>query len=199
MKYTATTSDADIRLALHSKRLRRANADRHTLVIDELGLAHAKSRVDLAVINGCIHGYEIKSAVDTLERLPSQIDIYRMTLQKITIVAAPKHVRKVMAVTPAWCGVLEAVKGSRGAVSFQSIRRAGANPDTDPVMVAHLLWHNEVSQLLADLGFAPRELRRPRRQLYELLSETLSLKEIVPYIRSFMMQRGAWRDQPVRA
>ena len=63
------TTDANIRSALHAKRLRRARSQPDTLVIDELGLAHAKSRIDVAVINGCIHGYEIKSAKDTLDRL----------------------------------------------------------------------------------------------------------------------------------
>ena len=64
-----TTKDLDIRSALHAKRLRRLKAKPDTLVIDELGLAHASSRIDVAVINGCIHGYEIKSAKDTLDRL----------------------------------------------------------------------------------------------------------------------------------
>jgi hypothetical protein len=69
------TTDFDIRLALHAKRLRRLKTHPNTLVIDELGLAHAKSRIDVAVINGCIHGYEIKSDKDTLDRLSKQIDI----------------------------------------------------------------------------------------------------------------------------
>ena len=69
-------------------------------MIDELGLAHAKSRIDVAVINGCIHGYEIKSAKDSLDRFATQIDIYRQTLQKLTIVAAPKHVAGIIGQLP---------------------------------------------------------------------------------------------------
>lgn len=193
------TTDSDIRLALHTKRLRHVRARPDTLVIDELGLAHAKSRIDVAVINGCIHGYEIKSAKDTLDRLATQIDVYRQTLQKLTIVAAPKHVAGIMTHAPEWCGVIAAEQGPRGGISFHMLRNAVANPEIDPVMMAHLLWRDEVIDLLSQVGYAPRELRRPRKHLYEMLCETMTIREITASIRTFMVQRQTWRDRPVHA
>lgn len=193
------TTDADIRTALHAKRLRRMKEQPDTLVVDELGLAHAKSRIDVAVINGCIHGYEIKSSKDTLDRLAPQIDIYRQTLQKLTIVAAPKHVAGVMDHTPEWCGVITAEPRPRGGISFHVLRNAAVNPDIDPVMMAHLLWRDEVIKLLDQAGYAPKELRKPRRQLYEMLCEAMTLREITASIRSFMVQRQTWRDRPAHA
>lgn len=194
MSVHAATRDADIRVALHAKRLRRVRAQPDTLVIDELGLAHAKSRIDVAVINGCIHGYEIKSAQDTLDRFATQLDIYRQTLHKLTIVAAPKHIPGVMSHAPDWCGVIAAEQGRRGAIRFHSIRNAVANPDINPVMMAHLLWRDEVVELLGRAGYAPKELRRPRRQLYEMLCEAMTVSEITAAIRAFMAQRRTWRD-----
>lgn len=199
VKTNLGTTDADIRTALHAKRLRRMKAQPDTIVIDELGLAHAKSRVDVAVINGCIHGYEIKSAKDTLDRLATQIDIYRQTLQKLTIVAAPKHIAGIMDQAPEWCGVIAAEQGPRGGVSFHVLRNAYANPDIDPVMMAHLLWRDEVVELLSLAGYAPRELRQPRKQLYKMLCEAMSLREITASIRAFMVQRPTWRDRQVLA
>lgn len=190
------TTDTDIRVALHAKRLRRLKSHPDTLVIDELGLAHAKSRIDVAVINGCIHGYEIKSAKDTLDRLPAQIGIYRQTLQKLTFVAAPKHVDGIMTYAPGWCGVIAAEQGSRGGINFHVVRNAAANPDIDPVMMAHLLWRAEVIDLLGRVGYAAKDLRQPRRQLYELLCRTMTLREITGAIRCVMAQRQTWRDQP---
>ncbi len=157
------TTDADIRSALHAKRLRHAKSHPDTLVIDELGLAHARSRIDVAVINGCIHGYEIKSAKDNLDRFATQIDIYRQTLQKLTLVAAPKHVAGIMSHAPEWCGVIAAEQGPRGGVSFHVLRNPVANPDIDPVMMAHLLWRDEVIELLGQAGYAPKDLRRPKK------------------------------------
>jgi hypothetical protein len=190
------TTDADIRSALHAKRLRRAKSHPDTLVIDELGLAHARSRIDVAVINGCIHGYEIKSAKDNLDRFATQIDIYRQTLQKLTLVAAPKHVAGIMSHAPEWCGVIAAEQGPRGGVSFHVLRNPVANPDINPVMMAHLLWRDEVIELLGQAGYAPKDLRRPRRQLYEILCEVMTLREITASIRAFMVRRQTWRDRP---
>ncbi|VTZ52531.1 putative phage-related protein [Methylocella tundrae] len=193
------TTDADIRFALHAKRLRRAKSHPDTLVIDELGLAHARSRIDVAVINGCIHGYEIKSAKDNLDRFATQIDIYRQTLQKLTLVAAPKHVAAIMSHAPEWCGVIAAEQGPRGGINFQVLRNAAANPEIDPVMMAHLLWRDEVIQLLGQAGYAAKDLRRPRKQLYEMLCEAMTLREITASIRAFMVRRHAWRDRPAHA
>lgn len=193
------TNDADIRFAFHAKRLRRLKAHPDTLVIDELGLAHARSRIDIAVINGCIHGYEIKSAKDTLERLGAQIEIYRQTLQKLTIVAASNHVSGVLACAPEWCGVIEARQGQKGSIRFTTVRTAHTNPDIDPVMMAHLLWRTEVISLLSQIGYASKELRRPRKQLYEMLCDVRSPREIIAAIKTFMVQRRAWRDHQVHA
>ena len=167
-------------------------------MIDELGLAHAKSRVDVAVINGCIHGYEIKSAKDNLDRLGSQIEIYRQTLQKLTIVA-PKHIESIVADAPDWCGVIAAEQGPRGGISFQVFRTAATNPEIDPVMMAHLLWRDEVIELLNKAGYAPKELRLPRKQLYEMLCEAMTVREITASIRSFMARRETWRGRPEHA
>ncbi|MEX0758191.1 MAG: sce7726 family protein [Tistlia sp.] len=193
------STDADIRSALHSKRLRRAKSHSDTLVIDELGLAHARSRIDVAVINGCIHGYEIKSTKDNLDRFSTQIDIFRQTLQKLTFVAAPKHLASIMSCAPEWCGVIAAEQGPRGGVNFHVLRNPLANPEIDPVMMAHLLWRDEVLELLGQAGYAPKDLRRPRRQLYEILCEIMTLREITASIRAFMVQRRTWRDRPAHA
>lgn len=191
------TNDTAIRAALHRKKLQHLKTLPNTIVIDELGLAHARSRVDVAVINGCVHGYEIKSGQDTLDRLPGQIKIYRETLEKLTIVCASKHVERVEVLVPEWCGILEARQGKRGAIHFSSVRRDRTNPDMNPVMLAHLLWRPEAIALLSRFGLPARDLRRPRKQLYELLAQVLSAKEITASIREFMGTRRAWRDHPV--
>ena len=193
------TSDRTIRSALHTKYLRRTTARPDTLVIDELGLAHSRRRVDVAVINGSIHGYEIKSSRDTLDRLDAQLEIYRQTLQKLTIVAAPQHIVGLPTFVPEWCGLIEVTLGPKRAIRFRSVRSAARNPDVDPFMQAHLLWRDEVVHLLIQRGFSPKDLRRPRKQLYRILSESLTPNQITTSIRLFMAQRPAWRDRPVLA
>jgi hypothetical protein len=196
---TPNTNDFAIRSALHAQKLSRAKRRANTLVIDELGLAHAKCRIDIAVINGCIHGYEIKSAKDNLDRLSTQLGIYRQSLQKLTFVAAPKHIVRIMSRAPDWCGVIEAEQGPRGGISFHVLRNAVSNPEADPIMIAHLLWRDEVIHLLGRAGYASKDLRRPRKQLYEMLCDAMTLSEITNAIRSVMVQRRAWRDHRARA
>ena len=121
------------------------------------------------------------------------------TLQKLTLVAAPNHVAGIISHAPGWCGVIAAEQGPRGGVSFHVLRNPLANPDIDPVMMAHLLWRDEVIELLGQAGYAPKDLRRPRKQLYEILCEAMTLREITASIRAFMAQRQTWRDRPARA
>jgi hypothetical protein len=187
------STDIEIRSALHRKKLRQLHERADTLVVDELGLAHAKVRVDIAVINGCIHGYEIKSAQDTLDRLSGQLAHYEQCLEKLTLVCAVRHVQRVLTIAPTWCGVVEARKGPRGGIDFTTIRRSSINPAVMPDKLAHLLWRPEVVQILTRLNVPAADLRKPRKQLYLRLAELLSTTQITGYIREFMQARRHWR------
>ena len=65
------STDAEIRRALHRKALRAFHRN-DTLVIDELGLAHAKAESMSPSSMASLHGFgEIESAADTLMRQKS--------------------------------------------------------------------------------------------------------------------------------
>jgi len=188
------TSDAEIREALHTKRLSHSIECPHTLVIDELGLAHAKSRVDVAVINGSIHGYEIKSEKDTLSRLPFQLETYEQALEKLTIVCAPRHTASVNKISPDWVGILEASRGARGGINFRSVQRGRKNPTVAPEVMAQLLWKPELVKLLTTLGESQKNTRKTRQKLCERLAELVPKKELTRQIRETMKLRRNWRD-----
>src|SRR5262245_26146770 len=64
---TSQLGDAEIRHALRAY-LRARYADKPgTAILDELAICRGQVRVDLAVVNGSVHGYEIKSDRDTLD------------------------------------------------------------------------------------------------------------------------------------
>lgn len=96
------TRDIDIRNVLHRELDQDFAHDLNTLILDELGLCQGEARVDVAVINGSIHGYKIKSERDTLERLPNQVDIYNKVLDTVTVITASRHIDGVLDVTPQW-------------------------------------------------------------------------------------------------
>jgi hypothetical protein len=195
----AQTKDFEIRRALHAKKLGAYRAAPDTIIVDELGLSHAKVRIDIAVINGCVHGYEIKSGLDTLKRLPAQLELYGKCLEKLTLVCAPRHIEQVEKIAPDWCGILKAEKGARGAVTFTSVRRSGSNTHIDAVQLAHLLWRPEAVALLSRFELQKRILNKPRRELYEALAGLMTIPQLTAAIRGFMQQRRAWRGPPARA
>jgi hypothetical protein len=194
-----TSTDEQIRSALRRIKLRHLYESPTTLVVEELGLAHAAVRVDLAVINGSIHGFEIKSGNDTLYRLPRQLQLYSQYLEKLTLVCAEKHVESVLQLVPRWCGVIAAREGPRGGISFASLQRAIRNPSVRPQNIAHLLWREEAVQLLRQREIAPSVLRKSRKELYEVIGTLLTVPELTAAIRSFMLIRRDWRDLRLRA
>lgn len=60
--------DYDIRVSL-KETLANEHKGTDTIIVDELPICWGDARIDLAVINGRINGYEIKSDRDTLDRL----------------------------------------------------------------------------------------------------------------------------------
>jgi hypothetical protein len=75
-------SDVAIRPALRSRLLVEHAHDPETVLIEELGLRRGLVRVDIAVVNGLLHGYEIKSDRDSLRRLAKQVDVYSAVLDR---------------------------------------------------------------------------------------------------------------------
>lgn len=189
------TDDRTIRAALVEKRLHNHRNRNGTLLIHELGLAHARGRIDLAVINGVVHGYEIKSELDTLRRLESQLDVYCRSLQKLTFVVTEKHISNVIECVPSWCGVQLVKRGHRGAIHFTVLQKAIRNPNLDLFVMAHLLWRQEVHDILAKWGTNKAILRSPRTILYRELVANVSEAQLTGLIKKAMMQRSTWRDQ----
>ncbi|MBI5430732.1 MAG: sce7726 family protein [Nitrosomonadales bacterium] len=190
------SSDTEIRKAFHAQKLKDYHNCQNTIVIDELGLIHGRNRIDIAVFNGCLHGYEIKSAKDNLERFPDQLSVYRECLEKLTFVVAPNHLEVVFSMSPQWCGVLLAEKGPRGGISFSTIRRAQKNPEINLVSFAHLLWKNEAIELLGKLGIERDKQKVSRSELYKQLTQLVSIDELSVWVKEQFMKRETWRVAP---
>jgi hypothetical protein len=184
--------DLDIRLTLRKRLALEYQHDRSTLVIEELGLCEGMARVDIAVINGHIEGYEIKSDRDTLYRLPGQLEVYGKTLNKVTVIAGAHHINKITELVPQWWGI-EEVSSGEGEISFKLIRRPSLNPSIDPYSVVQLLWRDEALEVLKDLGLSRGMLTKPRTAIWSKLAESLPVEELCAIIRSRLSSRENWR------
>jgi hypothetical protein len=186
-------NDAEIRKSFHRKMLRRQHTRNDTLVIDELGLNHGRCRADIAVVNGHLVGYEIKSNSDSLRRLREQVKAYSAVFDRAFIVVGDRHIDKIQNSVPECWGVIVSTKGSRGAINFETVRKAKANKNIDPISMARLLWRDEAAEILAQKEVSRKILRKPRSILYEYLVEILSIYELRKLIRVYLKKRKNWR------
>ncbi|OYX02412.1 MAG: hypothetical protein B7Z15_18975, partial [Rhizobiales bacterium 32-66-8] len=143
-----TTRDADIRPALRARLGRRHAAHDDVVIVEELPVARGGSRLDLAVINGRIEGFEIKSARDTLDRLRRQVALGSPAMERATLVAAPDHIPEALHLLPDWWSVVLAEMGPRGAIHFRQYRRGGMNPQACPRAFVDMLERKEIVALL---------------------------------------------------
>lgn len=192
--YVYLVRDLDIRRALHAKMRTSHGNEPDTLVLDELGLCQGTARVDVAVVNGSVHGYEIKSARDTLARLPSQADVYGRTLDYVTIVVATNHALAVARTVPAWWGIWSAEAGEAG-IRLKPVRRARRNPAIEPLAIAQLLWRDEALHALTQRGLAEGMRSKPRAALWRRLADALPLRELRGLVRDYLKKRPVdWRS-----
>jgi hypothetical protein len=166
--------------------------DKETLMLDELGLLNGATRIDIAVINGQIEGYELKSERDTLERLPAQRDIYNKVLDRISLVVAENHHDAAEEIIPEWWG-LAVASNSRGGVLVTQERPPQMNPGLDAATLASLLWRDEALAVLERYGAARGVRSKPRETLYERLAVALDLDLVRAEVRATLKVRAGWR------
>lgn len=186
-------NDIEIRQNFHRKKLQRQHAQKDTLVIDELGLNHGKCRADIAVVNGHLIGYEIKSNKDSLRRLDEQVKSYNAVFDKVSIIVGNRYINSIQKHIPEWWGVIVSVRGPRDAVNFDLIREAQININVDPISVAQLLWRDEAAEILSQKNLSPKILRQPRAVLYEYLIDLLDICELRKFVRDYFKKRKNWR------
>ena len=143
--------DSDIRELLINKLNKMFSNDPNSRVVQEMGILHGQSRIDVAVINGILHGFEIKSESDTLQRLPSQMSDYNKVFDRMTIVTQRTYLHEVREIIPKWWGIW-LVTRNRGQVKIKEVRKGKLNKDIDPKFLSHLLWRNEAVDILKRKG-----------------------------------------------
>ncbi len=187
--------DVAIRQAFKARHLTHAQACPETRIIEELGVCHGASRIDIAVINGHIRGIEIKAEADTLSRLSRQVSAYGRVLDLATLVAAGRHIDAATKQLPDWWGIIEVGRTNKGSITFRRLRAEKVNRGLDPMTIARLLWRAEVAGLLRQIGAEEALLRAPRVTLYKELVAMLSLTELRRTVRDTLKARENWRDR----
>jgi hypothetical protein len=189
--------DADVRIAILTKLSEQYAGDENTRIVEEMGIWSGSARIDVAVINGQLHGFELKSASDTLERLETQAGLYNQVFDHVTLVTADKHYYKALKKIPKWWGVMIAVPQKDGTVKIRESRTPKPNRKVNPLQLARLLWRTEALEVLVR-----HELDRGVRSatseiIVARLAERLPLGILQEEVRSVLKRRLGWLGQPI--
>lgn len=186
-------NEADIKAALRETELKRLCLDDpSTRVVEEFCILGGKVRVDIAAINGQLHGYEIKSGVDNLDRLPKQQRFYNRVFDRITIVADEKHVEKAVKLLPQCWGLISVSRGFKG-VRLEEIWAARQNYEIDAEALVQLLWREEALSILKVNGFGRGMSNKSRKYLWKVIVTQLELPIIKSSVRNCLKYRLDWR------
>lgn len=186
--------DPDIREVLYMKFMLHDEFvhDPTTIVVDELDVCSGAARIDVAVVNGKLHGFEIKSERDNLDRLPSQIEFYNKTFDTITLVVSKSHLAKARSIIPKWWGI-ECVTNSNTGAMIKTIRKPKKNSKVEALELTQLLWKDELLELLRMYDITKGVKSKTRLQLGKIVSDSIDLIQISDFVRRKLKARTIWR------
>ncbi|WP_434132130.1 sce7726 family protein [Sporomusa sphaeroides] len=186
--------DIDIREALRDE-LSVQFTNSHSIIVDELRICWGDTRVDIAVVNCSLHGYEIKSDRDTLERLPRQAELYNKIFDTVTIVCSQRWVEKVKDKIPDWWGILipRIDENDQSTINFERERQALHNPHVDLRSLVELTWKDEALAILAKHGLDRGVRSKPRWDIWDRMVDKMDPEELKYAVRECLKSRQGWR------
>ncbi len=151
----------------------------------EVPFADFQRRADLVSMNGCLHGYEIKSDLDSLNTLEGQIAHYQRVFDKVSIVLTKTHIKNIRRMVPNTVGIIfvdnDEVKILRKA---QSMKRA------DKYFLSCFFDRDTVLQLLLAHGFERKSLNdHDITKLREKLAAAYRIEKLKAYALEFLKQK----------
>lgn len=150
----------------------------------EFWLPHFNTRADVAVVGDALQGFEIKTARDTLNRLPRQVEAYSHVFDLCSAVVTEGHVANTLELLPNWWGVILIDDSSR----ISRIRQPRPNRMIDPEILVRLLWRDEAYQALDRIGACPDPTMN-RSSLWTHLVSRLHLDTLREVVRHALLTR----------
>jgi hypothetical protein len=184
---TLITRDADIRSILLSDLRRRFSDPSHDLILEEFGCKSA--RIDVAVVNGSLHGFEIKSDSDSLARLDRQIAQYSRVFDFVTLICGRRLFNVARTIVPRWWG-LSLARIEDGEVALATIRRPKQNPSQDKAALARMLWKDEALRCLRRKGHKTLTSKDSATAVWAEAAKRMDVKTLSEEARLAIRARG---------
>ncbi len=160
---------------------------------EEFRIECGRSRIDVAVIDSNLIGYEIKSEKDSFVRFSNQIHAYNRVFDQINLVCAAPHARLAEEVVPSWWGVIIAEREKNGGVRLVILREAHANPRQESFSLASLLCKDEA---LAILSSKTQDIPKQASShtLRENIVKALPIEQIKNVVTKSLLSRRPYND-----
>lgn len=168
------------------------SSDARDVLIDELGFVNRQEgrsvdmtfRADLALANGRLVAFEIKSGADSLKRWPTQCDAYFNVFDEIWLCTHGRHLEKALAVTPRSVGIV--VTDDLGGLAL--MRAAKVNGKANAYDLSGLLWREELDQLCALNGIVTKK-KETKAQVRDKVSSLIAIEVVRDFVLSRLKER----------
>ncbi len=181
------TRDSDIRSVLMHELGKRFSDPAHDLILEEFGCNAA--RIDVAVVNGSFHGFEIKSDSDGLTRLLGQVEQYGRVFDFLTLICGSKLFSSARELVPKWWG-LRLARIEKGRVTLIEVRRPRQNTAQDKAALARMLWKDEALRCLRRNGYRTVTSKNSAEEIWNEAAIHLQVKTLADEARSAIKARG---------
>lgn len=189
--------DTDVRRALVAAVARRVGTQPHVLVPEVDVRWSVPARMDALLVADRISGFEIKSDVDSLTRLPRQIEAYGAVVERAVLVVGDRHLAAGTEVVPPWWTIWGA-RWRDEEVVIREVRRGRLNPDLNPLAVTSFMSRDDLSEALQARGFT-RLSTYSADELRQLLASNVGPRETVRLARHAMLGNALWRHRSLLA
>jgi hypothetical protein len=184
--------DFEIRKSLHQDFLSDYNHLSESLIVDELKVCNGNAIMDVAVIDGSLIGFEIKSAYDNLSRLTNQMSFYNKVFDFITVVTCKNHLKGVINTVPKKWGIWVVEKEGNELKKFET-RIATVNEDTDAFSTAQFLWKTEIIDLIVKRSLDKKICNKRKWIQWQYLADSLELQDLKNEVRFYLKSRNDWK------
>ncbi len=111
----------------------------------------ADCKADAVVLNGTSHVYEIKSEMDSFERLDRQLAAYRRMFDYITVITTERLYQSVLERVPREIGIMVLAEGEYQFRVKKCRREAVSNKsNVDPLVIFDSLQRREFSKIIKE-------------------------------------------------
>lgn len=152
------------------------------------------SRVDIGRINGKSFAYEIKTELDTLDKLEKQVDDYSKAFEYVLVLAHEKHLTKVKKLVPSYCGIKK-FNFVDGQCLFENERPPQLSPNISFETQIRNLSSKDLAFILKKIGVKLPTTRLKREQL---IMECVNRENFNEYFKLALKNRFGEKWQYLR-